>query len=122
MQGVFHFSITIRSIVSFVISLSTHCFLGFRLKATVLEVRNVSSKSACINVCFAHPCCRSMNYNHAISADQSHKCEFLHDLVENMSDVLEQNSLFHHIFFIKPLKVIEISNFKFLRIIIIQSW
>ena len=92
-------------------SFNTLSFIGFRLNATVLEVRNVSSKMACMDDCFAHPCCRSMNYNHAASADHSNKCEFLHDLVENTSHVLEPNSSFDHIFFSQPLKVIANTQF-----------
>ena len=94
----------------FLCSLS-HSFLGFRLNAPVLEVRNVSWRSACVDDCFANPCCRSMNYNHASSTNQSNKCELLHDLVDNTSHVLEPNSSFHHIFFYQPLKVIRTIQF-----------
>ena len=79
-----------------------------------MEVRNVSSRIACVDECFAHPCCRSINYNYATSADHLNKCELLHNLVENTSYVLERNSSFDHLFFNEPLKVIKlIFNFKF---------
>ena len=88
--------------------------LGFRLNAPVVEVLNVFSKIACVDKCFAHPCCRSMNYNYAALADHSNKCELLHNLVENTSYVLERNSSFDHLFFNEPLKVIRLLfNFKF---------
>lgn len=87
-----------------------HCLLGFRLSASVLEVRNVSSLTACVDACFAHPCCRSMNYKHSTAVNQSNKCELLHNLVENSSQhtshALEPNSSFGHFFFNQPLKVI----------------
>ena len=94
-----------NSIIVFLVSL-WHYLLGFRLNAPVLEVHNVSWKSACVDNCFAHPCCRSMNYNYASLVNQSGKCELLHDLVENTSYVLEPNSSFDHLFFNYPLKVI----------------
>ena len=79
-----------------------------------MEVRNVSSRIACVDKCFAHPCCRSMNYNYATLADHSNKCELLHNLVEITSYILEQNSSFDHLFFNEPEKVIRlILNFKF---------
>ena len=89
----------------FLCSLS-HCLLGFRLNAPVLKVRNVSWKSACVDDCFANPCCRSMNYNNAPSVNQSNKCELLHNLVETSSYALEPNSSFDYLFFDQPLKVI----------------
>ena len=88
--------------------------LGFRLNAPVVKVRNVSLRIACVDECFAHQCCRSMNYNYATLADHSNKCELLHNLVENTSYVLERNSSFDHLFFNEPLKVIRLLfNFKF---------
>ena len=80
--------------------------LGFRLNATVLEVRNVSSRIACVDECLEDPCCRSINYEHGNSPNRSRKCEFLHDLLENKSFPLEANSSFDYVFFVNPLKVI----------------
>ena len=79
--------------------------LGFRLNATVLEVRNVSSRIACVNECLEDPCCRSINYEHSNSTNRSNKCEFLHDLLENTSFSLEANISFDHVFFVNLLKV-----------------
>ena len=81
---------------------------GFRLNAPIVEGRNVSWRSACVDVCFAHPCCRSMNYKHATSANQSDECELLHDRVDNTSYALETNSSFDHFFFNEPLKLIKL--------------
>ena len=91
-----------------------HFLLGFRLNAPVVDVRNVSSRIACVDECFAHTCCRSMNYNYATSADHSNKCELLHNLVENASYVLEPNSSSDHLFFNEPPKVIR--TIKFYRV------
>ena len=84
--------------------------LGFRLSATVLEVRNVSSRIACIDECLEEPCCRSINYEHISSPDQWNKCEFLHHLFENTSFALVANSSFDHVFVINPPKVTCLKN------------
>ena len=81
-----------------------------------MEVRSVLSKSACMDDCFAHPCCRSINYNLATSANHLNKCELLHDLVENTTQVLEPNSSFDHIFFTHPLKVIRTIYVLFVKV------
>ena len=79
--------------------------LGFRLNATVLEVRNVSSRIACVDECLEDLCCRSINYEHGNSPNRLNKCEFLHDLLKDTSFPLEANSLFDHVFVVNPLKV-----------------
>ena len=75
---------------------------GFRFNDKVLKVRNVASRSRCVDECFTDPCCRSINYEHSFT---SPKCEFLHNLVENTSSSLEKNSSFDHFFFLEPMKV-----------------
>ena len=47
-----------------------------------------------------------MNYERAVLANHSNKCELLHDIMEDTSHALQPNSLSDHIFFNHPLKVI----------------
>lgn len=78
--------------------------LGFRLHATVLKVVQVASKYACIDECFADPCCRSINYKNNPLENKMKTCEILHDLLKNAT--LEADTSYDHVFFIDPQKVV----------------
>jgi hypothetical protein len=55
--------------------------------------------------CLAEPCCRSINYKYSSLQNEPNKCEFLHDLVENTTSVLEANTSFDYVYFTEAHKV-----------------
>jgi hypothetical protein len=79
---------------------------GFRLNATVFMAKVVSQRIDCVMECATEPCCRSINYNKSMVAENESNCEMLHNVVYNVSErVLEENSTYDYVYLLNPEKV-----------------